>query len=607
MQDLMKQLEQFIKETENYLTEAVKEMLEQEIPILSEEKFALFETTGNRLIYEQDYFAKRRFLTVFGVAAWWMTQERLDTLGDTTKQAVLMKLEQILFSICEEECWALPAHVNRKENSDWRNTIDLFAAETAQTLADLADNINLSGQCRIVVLENVQRRVLIPFFTSEAGAYGWEKSDNNWNAVCNGCIGSAYLHSLPKGNAFEPNMIRRITDNLLNYIAGFAADGTCMEGLGYYFYGMTYMVNFAKELYQYSEGTIDLLQGDWGSFQAGEQDKRTEIATWWRKCFFVGGRTVSFSDASPIEKYRMGLACILAVDFQKMFFPEVSRALTLEEDACYRYVPFKMDFYETKDCLKQLRERHQVDWSGCQFTNIQQSRCSILQDAQWCIGEAALRKVGFACKGGHNDEPHNHNDVGSFIYVGNQEMFLADLGAGEYTKAYFGEGRYNILCNRSLGHNIPLIDGKEQLTGRVYKCNGFEAVEEETQISISMELKDAYESHGLERFTRKLTFEKEDGGLIIEDFFEACEEIKVTENLVTKYPPRLQGNSILLAGKSGICQLQIVTAGEQETERLRVVPMEHKNHEGKAETVYLIQWDIVIKDSHRECVKIEFI
>ena len=37
-----------------------------------------------------------------------------------------------------------------------------------------------------------------------------------------------------------------------------------------------------------------------------------------------------------------------------------------------------------------------------------------------------------AAKGGNNGESHNHNDVGSFLYLAGDEMLLTDLGAGEY-------------------------------------------------------------------------------------------------------------------------------------------------------------------------------
>ena len=70
-----------------------------------------------------------------------------------------------------------------------------------------------------------------------------------------------------------------------------------------------------------------------------------------------------------------------------------------------------------------------------------------------------------AVKGGTNQEPHNHNDVGSFFYVLGSDMLLEDLGAGEYTADYFGEKRYHIFCNSSFSHNVPILCGMGQYAG----------------------------------------------------------------------------------------------------------------------------------------------
>lgn len=53
------------------------------------------------------------------------------------KPEYLHKLEEVLDGICEEECWALPAHVERDRDPDWRIRVDLFASETAQALAEI--------------------------------------------------------------------------------------------------------------------------------------------------------------------------------------------------------------------------------------------------------------------------------------------------------------------------------------------------------------------------------------------------------------------------------------------------------------------------------------
>lgn len=61
------------------------------------------------------------------------------------------------------------------------------------------------------------------------------------------------------------------------------------------------------------------------------------------------------------------------------------------------------------------------------------------------MGSMEKGRTGIAFKGGNNDEPHNHNDIGSFLLTVEGEVFLTDLGCGEYTKEYFQpDTRYDI-------------------------------------------------------------------------------------------------------------------------------------------------------------------
>ena len=54
MIELICNLEQFITDIEERMVRLVEEMLDKPFPILTEEKFWLFEKTGNRTIYEQE-------------------------------------------------------------------------------------------------------------------------------------------------------------------------------------------------------------------------------------------------------------------------------------------------------------------------------------------------------------------------------------------------------------------------------------------------------------------------------------------------------------------------------------------------------------------------
>lgn len=602
MQKLIIDLENFILEIETYLKKSVAEMLHQEMPSLLEEEFALFETTGNRYIYEKPYLLKRKFLAVYGVAAIYMKKKGLQKLGEVSYQEVIAKLESILWNICEEECWAIPAHVKRLSDPDWRNTIDLNGSETGSTLAQIAKELkeDLSAECVKEVKKQVLTRVVNNFFDKPVDTCWWEHGDNNWNAVCNGNVLTAYLYTREDGEELNEAYIERICDGLTAFIDGYAEDGTCLEGLAYFMYGMGNFINLSEELYEASCGKYDLLEGDWYQFKAGEYDKRRRIVEWWTKSFFEYGKTISFADGFNQDKYRMGICCTLAQKFPNIKLPHHSLATRFWDDHTNRFMFFYRDIFSTESYLQQLKEQQ-----GKKSEEPQICRFDILKEAQWCIGKAK-NGIGMACKGGHNMEPHNHNDISNFLYVVGMDMFLDDLGAGEYTKAYFEfrGRRYTILCNRSLGHSVPLIAGQEQKGGKEYCCNDFDAYEDGNLGIVKIGAETAYPENTIHKFVRTMSFDTQNGNLEIRDFFDnQGKEIVVTQNLVTRYVPEVEGNNVLLKSEKGNCQIEICDdAGKNAT--VRVVEKEHIDHHAKIEKVYLIQWDITVADALESVIKI---
>ena len=188
----------------------------------------------------------------------------------------------------------------------------------------------------------------------------WEHGDNNWNAVCNGNVMSAYLHSLKDGETPREDYIARICDGLTRFIDGYSEDGTCLEGMAYFTYGMGYFSNVAFDLYDYTDGKIDLLQGDWYKFKAGQQDKRARICEWWPKCFFKGNKTVSFADGRDNDKYRLGFSCDLARIFPNVTFPSIEMAQNFAEDHNQRFMfPYK-DLFSTKRYLQELKKQGEL-------------------------------------------------------------------------------------------------------------------------------------------------------------------------------------------------------------------------------------------------------
>ena len=148
MTDRKEELKGFLAQYLDCMKKNAAEMMDKPMPEADEELFALFEKTGNRLRYEDVYFCRRKYLAVFGC---------LSILDGG--EAYTGKLEEVLKGICGEECWALPAHVHRDADPDWRICVDLFAAETAQALAEIVSlaGDRLSEDVKRLVRENVFR------------------------------------------------------------------------------------------------------------------------------------------------------------------------------------------------------------------------------------------------------------------------------------------------------------------------------------------------------------------------------------------------------------------------------------------------------------------
>ncbi len=587
---MLRALEKFYEDYCESIRREADILRAEPMPVITEELFAIYENTGNRLTYEGVYFMRRKFLAVFGLKVILDGEER-----------DIRKLEEILKDICSEECWALPAHVNRKADKNWRICVDLFAAETGQALAEIVSLLQdaLAPEVADTVRCEVMRRVLEPFAASEAPYGHWEYGASNWCAVCGGSVGSAAIYLMRDRPEELDALLERICYSLENYyLKSFAEDGTCLEGLGYFTYGMTYFAGFAAQMYDFTAGKRDLFRNE----------KLAKIAAFQAKCYFRSGKTVSFADGFTDDTFRPGLTCYLAMKYPGAGIPAVERAAGLNDDNCYRWMGLYRNLVWTKEYMKaafteaaeavsagKTKASPEVgakpSWaeacgggplsaeSGASAAQV------VLPDAQWTICRSA-NGAGMAAKGGHNGEPHNHNDTGSFFYLNGADFLLADLGCGEYTRDYFSEKRYGYLCCRSQGHNVPIIDGKEQLAGEEYGCDGFETDGlGKTRISFA----GAYANPELKSLVRTLDWNAADGTLQVEDCFQMTERLKsVRENLVTRWKPEIEGNTIRIQGAGNGC----VIAVEGEAVAIDCSRQEFSDHSGINRDVWLLQWEV---------------
>jgi hypothetical protein len=153
-----------------------------------------------------------------------------------------------------------------------------------------------------------------------------------------------------------------------------------------------------------------------------------------------------------------------------------------------------------------------------------------------------------AMKGGHNDESHNHNDVGSFIVYADGEPLLIDPGVGEYTAKTFGASRYDIWTMQSCYHNLPRINGCDQSAGKSFAASG---VTYKKGI-LSMDISGAYPAEAqVKKWQRTVGIHRSRGVTVAESYELSAYSAPSSIHLMTTTLPVI-GNGIVSLGSHRI-------------------------------------------------------
>lgn len=543
-------------------TQAVNEPF----PELSFEIFRQFSETGERKAYEDVYFERRARLNALAVVTAVITDKQ-------EHQQYLASLENVIWDICGEYTWCLTAHLPRE--GDPSQEVDLFAAETAQTLAEIYAIHQEVLDARIAerIRTEVRRRVLTPVF-SEKRPFFWRSADHNWSAVCAGGSGMAAL-ILMNDLEEKADAMMQTLESMNSFLSGYGADGGCAEGLGYWVYGFGYFTYFAEMLREFSIGKIDLLAAEHAH----------SIARFPSSIHLSDGVYVNFSDSSEREVLPSGLlnriaeraGCVHDIPFiiPGMLDDPVRRWAHLIRNFLWS------DMDQNKD-EKQMENHIAATSNSSERTDL---RTAILPNLGWWVSRGQFS--GFALKGGHNGEPHNHNDLGQFIIHGGGENLLCDLGAGMYSKAYFQEGRESIINISSGGHSVPVIGGHMQKSGRSYSAKVLKTRSSEEELQVVLDLTHAYGEAPIHSFTRSVHFQypagKNKSILELEDVFEwkgIAESIE--ERLISRIEPIFERNKVIWSGS----RARLILRYDSALWAASCIGTAHFTHEGEPYTFY---------------------
>lgn len=486
-------------------------LLGQPLPDQPAELYLEFFRTGNRTRWQNVAGQRRGRVSRLALA------ECLENQG-----RFIAALEEVLRALCAEPTWVMPAHDANHANFDGKSVdIDLGSSMLAWDLATalwlLGDH--LAPDVRELVVTRCRERIFEPYRDMVEGkrrVNWWLLTTNNWNAVCLGGVTGTALALLPsrEERAF---FVAAAEHYSKNFLKGFTADGYCSEGVGYWDYGFGYFVLLAEAICQATGGRVDLFD-DPAVRAPAAYGARIEI---------LNGVSPAFADCAVTarpsssilwfvnRRYGLGLR---AVDSLDVAVPRGSLYETLMYAAPNSAGGREPAAAETS----KPEARTWFDQAGIYIGRPgAYERCA----------------MGVAWKGGHNNEHHNHNDVGSYVVVVGRRPVLLDPGAEVYTARTFSSRRYESRLLNSYGHPVPVVAGQLQRTGREAQGKVLRTEFGEEADTMVFDLTSAYDVPDLKRLERAFVYDRRDAG-----------SLTVTDT-VEYATPQAFGTAILTAGE----------------------------------------------------------
>lgn len=431
---------------------------------LPEEWYLDFTKTGDRQRHGKPYGQRTAKLEELV----WAEQ------NDGCKGRFVGKIAEFLRAFNAMKSWNIPAHDASLESWNGTPHIDLgssrIALAFAQALVVCGDKLpaDLVKECR----ENVERRQFKPYFRTLAGEkikdHWWFHTGNNWNAVCNGNVVMSALLFYPYGSEERAKIVDAAVKAFPYFLAGFADDGYCTEGAGYWSYGFGHYLLAGLALRDAPE-KIDLFHQD---------PKVKLIARYGYEYKLDAGLSPRFADGAgtPAKCY---------LDIVTKIWPDLRLDLGLR-------------------------------------TEFPAAQVWICRDKNFAVG----------FKGGHNDEFHNHNDLGSYDVLVNGRIVSGDVGGEVYTRRTFSKDRYVSKVLNSYAHPVPRFGGVLQGTGAKYRAKVVKTAFADDKDVVVLDLTAAYPKEAnLASFIRTFTFTRG-----AEAAFEIKDEIRLSEPTVVEDP-----------------------------------------------------------------------
>ncbi|NMA46871.1 MAG: hypothetical protein GX945_09955 [Lentisphaerae bacterium] len=468
---------------------SAEKLIDTAPPELPDELYLEFVQNGNRTRYQSPYGKRTSRISTL------LRAECLENQG-----RFLPTLEQDILIMCDERSWVMPAHDSGLDNFHGKRLYSDLGCTARGKLLAQADwwlQDRLSATVRQRLRDEINRRMLDPYYsvirTGDLAGHWWAIGGNNWNAVCTANVVITAL-TLRESVQERAEVLAAMEISNPFFLRGFTPDGYCSEGMGYWNYGFGHFMIMGETVLAATNGKLSIYN-----------DPIIEnICAFARNAQIEKGLVPAFADCGI--NARPSDSVLLLIQRR---YPQ-----TLHERVIVN--PFRLDL----DTFALSAFGDETPFAEKVAAEGQFPPHSYFQDAGIVIMRSQHPEhgqFGAAIKAGHNNEQHNHNDVGSFLVTLNGRAYIIDPGAETYTRRTFSRERYVSNMLNSYGHPVPIIAGKLQSTGRNAAGAIIREVFSDDCDHIVIDYKAAYDVPELSKLERSFTFDRKNARVEVRD------------------------------------------------------------------------------------------